>query len=405
MHGVSLKRLWPANQRPRRCNSPALSDDSTPACRSAPRVLLLSVSAGHGHLRAAEALCACAVDDFPALRMHHVDIMTIVPKLFRKLYVDAYLGLVSHLPRIWGWLYRKTDKLKPNRFLEPVRQLFQTCCAPGLQHELARFAPDAIICTHFLPAELVAAHIRRGQLSCPLWVQITDFDLHRMWVHEGITGYFVATKQLADRLRALGIAASRIHVTGIPVMPAFMMQSRRPISADQSHPHTMVIILMGGGTGLGGLDAVAQQLLSLDPAIALIVLAGKNLQLLKTMQAMSKANPNRLTAAGFTDQVPQLMRLADMAITKPGGLSSSECLVMGLPMILINPIPGQEERNSDYLVQQGVALRADNPSDLACCVQRLFSDRDSLANMRSRALAIARPAASRALLSKISMQL
>lgn len=405
MPSRSLRHQWQEKQQARTLDPVPLFDSPIPAQRNTPRILVLSVSAGHGHVRAAEALCAYAANHKPALHLHHVDMVSLAPSLFRTLYVDAYLALVRHLPRVWGWLYRTTDRVQPNRTIESVRRLVQAGCTHGLRHEISRFAPDAIVCTHFLPAELLAAQIRHGRLSCPVWVQITDFDLHRMWLHEGIAGYFVATSHVAWRLRTQGVAASRIHVTGIPVMPDFMAQPPRALSTAQSKVRQVVIILMGGGAGFGGLDDIARQLLSLDTAIALVVLAGKNNRLLQTLQAMTKSYPTRLRVSGFTDRVPELMGLADIAITKPGGLSSAECMAMGLPMILINPVPGQEDRNSDYLLQQGVALRAEGAHGLALCVQSLLGDRDALARMRLRALQIGRPEAGKAILSQLSTQL
>lgn len=367
------------------------------------RILVLSVSAGSGHVRAAEALCAYAELDFPQLELRHQDLMHMVPRAFRKVYTDFYLALASHLPEVWGWLYRKTDHAPDGGWMDALRKLVQNLCTRELLQEVDRFAPDAIVCTHFLPAELLTAAKHKGRIACPVWVQVTDFDLHRMWVHDGVTGYFVANDELAFRLQAYGVDAARIHVTGIPVMPAFSTHPDRQTCARLFglKPQAPTVLMMGGGAGIGGMELLAAQLLQSEQHVQLIVMAGKNRAVLAALDVLRQRYPSRLLAVGFTDQVPALMACADIAITKPGGLSTSECLVMGLPMVLINPIPGQEERNADFLLQEGVAVRADDPVTLRYRLQCLLADPQGLARMRERALALARPDAASALLQQV----
>jgi len=181
-------------------------------------------------------------------------------------------------------------------------------------------------------------------------VQITDFDLHRMWLHEGISGYFVATKEIAFRMQAQGIPIEKIHVSGIPVMPEFSNKMvRHEIALELGiHPEKRPFLLMGGGAGLGCLEALAARLLSLDFDFQLLVLAGKNLTSLAALNELVKQYPGRILAFGFTDQVHRLMACSDLVISKPGGLTASESLALGLPMILNTPIPGQEEGNADF---------------------------------------------------------
>lgn len=368
------------------------------------RLLLLSVSAGSGHVRAADAIHAYATLGYPQLEVRHQDLMQLVPRIFRQIYTDFYLTLASRFPQAWGWLYRRTDHAPSGGWLDAVRRLLQNICTRQLMQEIDSFAPDAIVCTHFLPAELLTAAKRKGRITCPIWVQVTDFDLHRMWVHDGVSGYFVANDELAFRLQAYGVDAGRIHITGIPVVPAFSTHPDRQTCARQFglKPHAPTVLVMGGGAGIGGMDLLAAQLLQSEQHVQLIVMAGKNGTALAALDSLRQRYPSRLLAMGFTDQVPALMACADIAITKPGGLSTSECLVMGLPMVLINPIPGQEERNADFLLQEGVALRADDPVILRFRLQSLLADPQGLARMRERALALARPDAASMLLQQVN---
>ena len=276
----------------------------------------------------------------------------------------------------------------------------------ALMQQIAVFAPDAIICTHFLPAELLSRALRHAQLACPVWVQVTDFDLHRMWVHESMQGYFAATDEVAFRMRHAGIAAERIHVTGIPIMPAFAqlpdrVQCAQALGLDARRT---TILLMGGGAGLGSLDTIAARLLALQGDFQLIVLAGKNAAALSALQVLAAAYPGRLLAQGFSPEVERLMACADLVITKPGGLTTSECLALGLPMIVNAPIPGQEERNADYLLEQGVALKAFDAVTLEYRVRLLLAHPQQLQAMRAKALALGRPHAARAVLAQVLVQ-
>ena len=224
-----------------------------------------------------------------------------------------------------------------------------------------------------------------------------------MWVHEHMTGYFAANDEVAFRMRAQGIAASAILVTGIPIMPAFAQPLDRAECAREFglDPQRITILLMGGGAGLGSLDTIAERLLALEANFQLIVLAGKNAQALSALQSLAEKYPGRLLPQGFTDQVERLMACADLVITKPGGLTTSECLALGLPMIVNAPIPGQEERNADFLLEQGVALKAFDSVTLEYRIRYLLEHPAKLSEMHDKAHALGRPTAARQVLDRV----
>ncbi|MBC3831021.1 glycosyltransferase [Undibacterium amnicola] len=374
------------------------------AKKSEKTILLLSVSAGAGHARAAEAIRAYAELADPSCRVIHLDVMDYVTTGFRKIYTDFYMRLVNRAPTLWGYLYNYSNDARSDSSMEKLRRSLERWNAKALLREIANLHPDAIICTHFLPAEMLARLIARRELHCPVWVQVTDFDLHRMWVHAGIAGYFAANQEVAFRLRAHGIAANAIHVTGIPIMPAFAQTLSRAVCAQEFglDPSRLTILLMGGGAGLGNLDELAARLLELRIDLEntcsqcqLVVLAGKNLKSLQALQSLAQFYPKRLFPFGFTSQVERLMACADLVVTKPGGLTTSECLAMGLPMIVNAPIPGQEERNADFVMEQGVALKAVDALALAYRVQELIAQPDKLSNMAARAKSLGKPNAAK----------
>ena len=370
------------------------------------KILILSVSAGAGHMRAAQAIEAYATQDDghgPRAIASHLDVMEFVTPAFRKMYTDFYIKLVNKAPALWGYLYHATHDAPKDSTMQRLRRGVERLNTRALMAQIAAFAPDAIICTHFLPAELLSRALRERQLACPVWVQVTDFDLHRMWVHDHMQGYFAATDEVAFRMRHEGIPAERIHVTGIPVMPAFAKALDRSACAQAFglDPARKTILLMGGGAGLGSLDTIAARLLALDGGFQLIVLAGKNAAALAALQKLAAQYPGRLLAQGFTSEVERLMACADLVITKPGGLTTSECLALGLPMIVNSPIPGQEERNADYLLEQGVALKAFDGVTLEYRVRHLLDHPEQLQAMRAKALALGRPRAALEVLAQV----
>lgn len=366
------------------------------------RVLLLSVSAGAGHGRAAEALAAVAAAEFGA-QAQHWDVMDYVPAAFRKLYTDFYLRLVDKFPALWAQLYRITDETPPEATTARLRRAVERLNARRLQQAIADYAPDVIICTHFLPAELLARAQQRGRLSCPVHVQVTDFDLHALWVVPDLAGYFAASEEVAARMRARGLPAQRIHVSGIPIMPAFAQPLDRAACTAEAglDPQRPVLLLMGGGAGVGALDEAAAGLLALAEDFQLVALAGRNEAMLARLHELAARHPGRLFPQGFTRTIERLMACADVAISKPGGLTTSECLALGLPMIVFAPIPGQEERNCDYLLENGAGLKAVDATALEYRVRALLADPARLAAMRVNACRLSRPRAAHAVLRQV----
>lgn len=379
-----------------------------PHITSNKKILILSVSAGAGHGRAAEALRAQAAFDFPELEVKHVDVMQFASAAFRKVYTDFYLHLVNKAPSVWAYLYNYSNEAKADSRLERMRRAIEAWNAKKLLKFIHEFSPDAIICTHFLPAELLSRMRARAETTPPVWVQVTDFDLHRMWVHEHIQGYFAANEEVAFRMREQGIAEQTIHVTGIPIMPAFTLAPEREICAKELNcdPQKLTLMLMSGGAGVGKMAALAERILGMpltraEADFQLIVLTGKNQTALQQLQMMQPSYQGRLFPIGFSNQVERLMACSDLIVTKPGGLTTSECLAMGLPMIVNAPIPGQEERNADYVMESGAALKAVDEAALLYRIQYLIQHPEKVQRMREHAKAIARPHAAHDVLQQV----
>lgn len=365
------------------------------------KIAVFSVSAGAGHVRAAQALQATAERWYPGVDVVHVDLMELVPKLFKAIYADTYLKVVEHHPAFWGYLYDKTDREKVDSALSRFRVAVERLNTQKLARVLRDLAPDHVICTHFLPAQLLSRKVRKGSFRAPVWVQVTDFDVHALWLHDRMSGYFAANDEVAWRMAERGIPPATVHVTGIPIMPAFGEPPSRCKSATEFNldPTRKTLLLMAGGAGIGGLEQLAERLLGLDGDFQLIALAGRNERLLASLREIAARHPRRLIPLGFTRVIERVMAASDLVITKPGGLTTSECLAMGLPMIVVSPIPGQEERNADFLLENGAALKACDAGALAWRVARLLDEPRELERLRANAARLGRPDAARSVLA------
>ena len=357
------------------------------------KVAILSVSAGAGHVRAAEALVASAKLQHPGIETIHVDVMDLVPKIFRKLYAESYVDVVNRHPALWGYLYHTADKARSDSTLTRVRRGIEKLNTRGVVKHLEQLNPDVVICTHFLPAQILSRLITKKRWSKPVWVVVTDFDVHALWVHPHMTGYCAAAEEIAWRMRERGLADTRIEVTGIPIMPVFSEVRSRDVCAKEAvidHKRTTLLV-MSGGLGVGAIDQLCQRILAIPGDHQVVALAGRNAALLEKLTSIAAAHPGRLFPQGFTRTIERLMTCADLAITKPGGLTSSECLAVGLPMLVVSPIPGQEERNADYLLEAGAALKAHDLAGVDYRVRKLLKNPSRIAAMRERALAVATP--------------
>ena len=375
-------------------------NSQTPAKK---KLVIFSVSAGAGHVRAAQALVATAKQSYPDVDAVHVDLMELVPQLFKKVYADSYLKVVERHPALWGYLYDKSDHEKADSGLNRLRRAIERLNTHKLGSLLREMQPDYVICTHFLPAELLSRKIRAGKFNAPVWVQVTDFDVHALWIQQQMSGYFAAQEEVAWRMAERGIPADTIHVTGIPIMPAFDQQYDRATCAAEFglDPNRTTLLMMSGGMGVGGIEQLAERLLQLKGDFQIVALAGRNKKLLAELEELAARFPGQLVPLGFTKVIERVMAASDLAITKPGGLTTSECLAVGLPMIVVSPIPGQEERNADFLLENGAALKACDAGALAWRVQHLLDHPERLAQLRQNALACGRPDAARRVLETV----
>ena len=369
------------------------------------KILILSVSAGQGHVRAAEALAAGTKRWFGGqAEALHVDLMSLCPPWFSTAYKGSYIKFVGRFPALWGLLYNRTDRDKTEGLMSQMRRRLESQVSKPLLKVIDDFQPDVLVSTHFLPGQVLARWLRRGHLTPrPHWIVVTDFLAHRFWLEPGQTGYFAASEECAFTMRRRGLADERIIVSGIPIMPEFSDPVDRAgaRAAFGLDPERRVALLMGGGEGVGIIKDVAAELTGLDEDFQLAALAGRNQKLLADLKTLAGERPGRLVPLGFTTEMPRLLTAADLVITKPGGLTTCECLALGRPMIAVSPIPGQEEANCDYLLEHCAAYKAVSLSGLVYKTLALLNDPDRLGQLGRNAAGLGRPLAAKSIVETI----
>ncbi|MEP0845246.1 MAG: glycosyltransferase [Phycisphaerae bacterium] len=358
-------------------------------------ILILAASAGAGHLTAARALEHAILSRQPEARVVVHDVLQTTSPFFRTLYAKGYVELVNHAPTAMGWLYDATDR--PERYLRSgLRSMFQNVNAYPTMRWLIRAQPRLIINTHFLPAEIVAGMRRSRRLRCPQVTVTTDFETHRLWVQPPTERYYTASEEGGHYLGAWGVPHTSVVVTGIPVRREFEqpldaadVRRRYGFAADQP-----LVLLLSGGFGVGRTEALLDGLLTTAQHVQILAVAGRNRALQSRLERRALDLPRgRLWVLGYTRRMHEWMQAADLVVTKPGGLTAAEALHCGLPLVVVNPIPGQETRNSDYLLERGAAIKVNNPRLLGFRVQKLLDEPRRLALLRQCALRLARPGA------------
>ncbi len=362
---------------------------------SAGKVLILSVSSGAGHMRAADAVKkAFDLEGSASSAVHH-DVLKFSSAFMRGLYAKSYLKLVDFAPELVGWVYKRTDR--PWKYIRR-RTTFDRLNLTGMIRLIESERPSLIVCTHFTPAEVVSWLKAKGRLHCPHAVVVTDMDAHGMWMVPRCDRYFVAREETAVYLTSQRVPASKIRVTGIPIDPVFERSgdrgaARRKFGLAAGSP---VILVSAGGFGVGPVERMFESLRAMRHPAQIVALCGRNDSLRKKLMRFARsAGPVRFRPIGFTTEMHDWMAASDLLLGKPGGLTTSEALARGLAFCVVAPIPGQEERNSDVLLEEGCGIRCNNLPALGWKLDRLLGDPRRLAGMRRNARRIARPRAAR----------
>jgi processive 1,2-diacylglycerol beta-glucosyltransferase len=362
-----------------------------------PRILVLAASVGAGHVRAAQAVELALRQTVPDAVVRNIDVLELTNSPFRKVYGQAYLDLVNKAPHVLGYFYdlmdqpSKSGKNRRDRFRLAVEKLNLRSFIRLLEEE----PWDLVINTHFLPAEIIASLRTAEQLALPQVTATTDFETHRLWVNQPCDHYFTATEEGAQYLHHWGVPKTDTTAVGIPIHPVFATPKDRRECCEK---HGLagdrpVVLQLAGGFGVGPIARIYGALLDVEIPLEVVVIAGRNESAREQLEKVTPPPQHRTKVMGFTKEIDELMCAADLVVSKPGGLTTSETLARGAAMVIVNPIPGQESRNSDFLLENGAAIKVNNIATLAYKLTALLREPERLARLKENARRLGRPRA------------
>ncbi|NLL04817.1 MAG: UDP-N-acetylglucosamine--LPS N-acetylglucosamine transferase [Clostridiaceae bacterium] len=352
-------------------------------------VLYLSISMGAGHLRAAEALKEYVEQRYPDSRSLVIDTFKYINPIVHKIFVDGYLNIIKSIPFAYGTLYRMSEQMDNiNKLSNTLSKFFSY----KLIKVIEDFNPSIIVCTHPFPLQIVSCLKRDEKIDIPSVGILTDYVNHPFWFHDNIEAYVVAHNSIKRDMVKCGIPENRVYSYGIPVSKVFLRKTSRDKLLEKFGLEDKVtVLIMGGSLGFGDIKGVFFSLLRSRRDIQIIVVTGKNKRLRQQLQRYVVQYDKKVLLIGYTDEICDLMDISDLILTKPGGMTISEALIKGLPIFLMTPIPGQEERNSSFLTSNGVAEKIDNEMDVQRVINEVLDNRNKLLYMKDKSKELSLP--------------
>ena len=367
------------------------------------KILIFYASYGGGHLNAAKSINDYIISNYPNYNVELIDCMKYVNKTIEKLTTAAYREMAKKAPWAWGKIYSDSQKGP----LAHLSSRSNKIMAIKLLRLLREKQPDVIISTHPFGSQMCSYLKRKNKITAKIATIMTDFSPHDQWLvgHKFTDYFFVANDKMKNYLISKGIAENKVFVTGIPISNRFLKTYNKKEILDTynlSEDKFTVLFFGGGEFGLGK-TKTAEIFESLKEKIQIIAIAGKNPKMKASFkEIVSKYSVNTTTTnttditnnvkiLEFTNQVPELMSISDLVVTKPGGLTTSESLASHLPMLIINPIPGQEEENAEFLEDKGIAIWLRKNDDSKLIIENLLADNQKLNLMKENTKLLARP--------------
>lgn len=386
--------------------------NNEPRAMNPKKLLILSTTAGAGHVRAADALKRTAEQLFASVEVEHRDILELTSPLFRNIYSQVNNTIAGHAPELWGMIYKKSETrgiIKPKH---PLLKLFDQFNFKKYLKYLNDAKPDAVICTHFLPYVAISEQMKKKSWNIPFSSVPTDYDVHSLWISPLVKQYYIATDEAAWTVQSHGISEKNIFVTGIPVAPEFTnIRDRNSIRKELGlERDRFTIMILSGGYGIGVIDKLVPNVVEFLSTIKqkkfqVIVVCGKNKKLFDALSKIQIPNNISFKLYEYVTFIDKLMDASDILITKSGGLTVTEALAKHLPMLIFDPVPGQEGRNADYLCEAGAAQRVSSFINLRYKLNRLIVNSSILTQMKNQTITIARPHAARTIITDILQQI
>lgn len=354
------------------------------------RVLLMYITKVSGHRQATVAIQKSLKQLNPDIEAPTVNGFGYTYPILEKVVNKAYMSVIKRTPKVWDYMYDNPKIVKKS---QSIKNFLHKTSYNKLEKLFSRHKPDVVVCTQAFPCGMVAHYKREHNLKTTIIGVLTDFSPHSFWINEGVDYYVVPSVEAKERFIKKGVPSDAIKIYGIPMRAKFSIQLNKKPIAEKLGVNLQIptIVIMGGGQGLGPIKSTVKSLIKVKMEFQIIVLAGVNKKIINSLKRYTKRSDKKILIFEFATNVDELMELATIIITKPGGITTAECLAKGLPMVIVNPIPGQEMRNTDFLIKKGIGIRIDDTSDIGEEVELLLKSPERLASMSKAAYENAKP--------------
>jgi processive 1,2-diacylglycerol beta-glucosyltransferase len=357
------------------------------------RIILMYISEVSGHRSATLAIEKAIKELRPDTEILNINAFNYTNPISEKVINRIYMEVIKRTPKIWDYLYDNPSVVKG---LENIKQHIHKSNSPKLKKLFDNFNPDLVVCTQAFPCGMVADFKKTYGAKLPLVAVLTDYIPHSYWVYDAVDYYITPSEEVSERLVKKGVKPSKIKPYGIPFDHKFnqVLSDQDVFAKLKLDPHQPVVLIMGGGQGLGPIKTIVKSLEKSEFNLQELIITGTNKKLFRSLRRKIKHYKQEIRLFGFIPNIHELMHISQVIISKPGGVTTAEVLSMGLPMVIVKPIPGQEINNTNFLTQKQAAIKVDEPKDVYQAIDDLLKNKAKLERLRAAGLKIAKPGAS-----------
>ena len=354
------------------------------------RTLILSISAGGGHVNAAEAMECYLKLNNPENEVKLVDTIKYINPFLDKVVIGSYLKSLKYSPYIFGKLYKLAET---GDSIATISNKVNEIIIYKLIPLIKDFSPDVIITTHPFSTEMISILKGKGKVNAPVAAILTDYAPHSFWIHPNIDAYIVSTEEMREEMVRRGVVKNQLYPLGIPVKPDFIKSYSKEETLHNLNlsTNTPTVLLMGGSLGMGRISVLYEELQQIERDIQIIVITGTNKKLFSQLSSLKQTSCKSTRIIGYTTEVNRYMQACDLLITKPGGLTITEALISNVPLALFSAIPGQEEKNAEFLLKNKLAVDLGDGKNCKEIINNLLNSPDELEQMRANCIKFARP--------------
>lgn len=362
------------------------------------KVLIFSESFGLGHERAASALINGLKRFDNSLEIMHTDSIRNSFPILTGVFLKLYLQVINTVPRYWNRIYEK-GRIETNN--ESSKRLVYRLLSRNIKEVIKDFKPDVIVCTHPFPAAVISLLKRQG-LDVPLVGIITDYDIHAYWLDENVDMYIIGDKSLEGDFETLDFNPKIVSSSGIPIDPVFgtMIEKEHARELAGLEKKRPTVLVAGGGWGLGDLGMIGRKIAEIPETPQVVIVTGINSKLEQSLKKSFTGFSN-VRIEGFINNMHEYLQASDVLVTKPGGLTTSEGLATGVPMVLFDVIYGQESWNARFLINNEAAVKSDSVAGIPGIVKAIIENSDRGKALSLNALEIGKPKSGNAAAAKI----